>query len=292
MSKRTVTTVSIGCVLAFGLGCRTAAPHIPPVTPQPTGEYHVGKFVWYDLVTDDISTAKKFYEALFGWQFEDLARENPYSVIRHQGKAIGGIAYLPPATPGVSSSRWIGSLSVSDVDRAVDVVRQRGGTVIRAAEDIPDRGRLAVVADNKGAIVALVRSPTGDPPDGQAQSGEWLWTELWTDDIAASAAFYEAVVGYEHGPREIEGAGEYYVMSAGDQPRAGIVKIPWEGVHPGWLPYVAVRDVDSLLRRVESLGGKVYFAENRGSLGLAGILADPTGAVLNVQQWPTEGAGR
>ncbi len=289
---RTLTAIPIGCALAFGLGCRTAAPRIPPVTPEPTGVYHVGKFVWYDLVTDDISAAKEFYGALFGWQFEDLARENPYSVIRHQGKAIGGIAYLPRATPGVSSSQWIGSLSVSDVDRAVDMVRQRGGTVIRAAEDIPDRGRLAVVADNKGAIVALVRSPTGDPPDGETQSGEWLWTELWTDDISASAAFYEAVVGYEHGPREIEGVGEYYVMSDGDEPRAGIVKIPWEGVQPGWLPYVAVRDVDSLLRRVESLGGKVYFAENRGSLGLAGILADPTGAVLNVQQWPTEGAGR
>ena len=49
---------------------------------------------------------------------------------------------------------------------------------------------------------------------------------------------------------------------------------------------------DPILRRADSLGGKVYFAENRGSLGLAGILADPTGAVLNVQQWPTEGAGR
>lgn len=289
---RTITTIAVGCVLAFGFGCRTAAPHIPAVTPEPTGVYHVGKFVWYDLVTHDVAAAKEFYGALFGWQFEDLARENPYSVIRHQGKAIGGIVHLPPSTPGVSSSQWIGSLSVSDVDEAIDMVRQRGGTVIREAEDIPDRGRLAVVADNKGALVALVRSPTGDPADREAQSGEWLWTELWTDDISASAAFYEAVVGYEHGSRTIEGIGDYYVMSRDDEPRAGVVKIPWEGVQPNWLASVAVREADPILRRADSLGGKVYLAQERGTLGLAGILADPTGGVLIVQQWQAEGAGR
>lgn len=292
VSMRALKAISIGCVVALGFGCRTAAPRIPPVTPEPTGTHQVGKFVWYDLVTHDVAAAKEFYGALFGWQFEDLARENPYSVIRHQGRAIGGIVYLPPATPGVSSSQWIGSLSVSDVDQAVDMVRQQGGTVIRPPENVPDRGRLAIVGDNKGAIVALVRSPTGDPPDREAQSGDWLWTELWTTDIAESAAFYEAVVGYQHGARAVDGLGDYYVMSYGDQPRAGVVKIPWEGVEPGWLTSVAVREADPILRRVDSLGGRVYFAEDRGTLGLAGIVADPTGGVLSIQQWSAEGAGR
>ncbi len=30
---------------------------VPPITPQPTGERHVGKWVWFDLLTHDAEAA-------------------------------------------------------------------------------------------------------------------------------------------------------------------------------------------------------------------------------------------
>ena len=38
---------------------------LTPVASPPTGVYHQGKFVWYDLLTTDVATAKKFYGELY-----------------------------------------------------------------------------------------------------------------------------------------------------------------------------------------------------------------------------------
>ena len=51
-----------------------------------------GKFVWFDLLTNDAAAAEKYYGGLFGWTFEPLeGHENPYKMIREKGQPIGGI---------------------------------------------------------------------------------------------------------------------------------------------------------------------------------------------------------
>src|ERR1700684_2588935 len=49
-----------------------AAVVLPALTQPASGEHHVGKIVWADLVTPDIDGAKRFYGALFGWTFRDV----------------------------------------------------------------------------------------------------------------------------------------------------------------------------------------------------------------------------
>jgi hypothetical protein len=39
---------------------------LPPLTQPASGEHHVGKVVWTDLVTPDLEGAKRFYGGLFG----------------------------------------------------------------------------------------------------------------------------------------------------------------------------------------------------------------------------------
>ena len=46
---------------------------VPKVTPEPTHLRLLGKFVWYDLFTNDLQSASRFYEGLFGWSFSDTA---------------------------------------------------------------------------------------------------------------------------------------------------------------------------------------------------------------------------
>jgi hypothetical protein len=56
--------------VASAIGCASSKPAPPLVAPAPTGET-LGKFVWHDLVSDDVPAARRFYGEMFGWQFLD-----------------------------------------------------------------------------------------------------------------------------------------------------------------------------------------------------------------------------
>ena len=267
---------------------------VPPVTPAPTGQHHTGKFVWFDLLTDNVRAVELFYGDLLGWEFDDGGDADPlYTVITHQGVQIGGIVASEQLNREVRSARWVGYLSVPDVDAAVDYVEAQNGIVHTKAQNFRHRGRVSVVSDPQGAVLALVRSETGDPEDVTAEdlvAGRWFWNELWTSDLDAATTFYQNLVGYE--PETFGAVAEtpYYMMRRDERPRAGMLKIPFEGVLPNWLPYVMVDDPAAIASRVEALGGVVLLQPEGSSHGGSAIIADPTGAAFGVQKWPPEDA--
>jgi hypothetical protein len=246
------------------------------VTEAPTQRTTPGKFVWNDLVTQDVERAKSFYGALFGWTF---AADDRYTQVLRDGTAIAGIV---SAADPKRRSEWVGNLSVTDVDRAVALVRENGGVVERKPVDAPDRGRLAVVSDPEGALVLLVRTSSGDPPDAEPPVGDWLWRELWTHDPGAATRFYAELVGYELESIEFEG-NPYHVLKAGGVARAGVVSAPPE-VQPLWLPYVRVDDSEAAAVRAEALGARIVVQDETSA-----ILVDPTGAPIGVQSWAGRG---
>lgn len=98
-----------------------------PLSDEPL----VGKFVWHDLITDDVEQARRFYGGLLGWSFEDTMHPNggDYVLITSGQHFVGGIVEL--ADPANEEySRWLGYLSVADVDQAVAMTRAEGGTAV------------------------------------------------------------------------------------------------------------------------------------------------------------------
>ncbi|NTV84682.1 MAG: VOC family protein [Bacteroidales bacterium] len=262
---------------------------MPPVTSPPTEIHHPGKFVWYDLLTDKVPEVKKFYGELFGWEYEGEAKANaPYTLIKYQGKPIGGIIYTD-LKKELNESQWISYLSVPDVDQAFKFTGSEGGIQYRQPWELADRGRVAVVADPQGALFVLFRAKGGDPADRQPEMNEWLWTELLTTDPQAAVDFYDELVGFEHETTEITENHQYYVLKKDTRPRAGVVKNPWETIPPNWLPYVRVEDPAKLVEKVESLGGKVILAPREDiRKGSVALIADPSGAAVALQRWPME----
>ena len=266
-------------LLAFAAACASSSPpRLPPVTAEPTRLAKAGKFVWVDLVTEDVAAARSFYGELFGWTFRAGDR---YTEILHQGQPIGGIV---EAAPDVGGSRWVGNLSVADVDRAADFVREHGGVVEREPVDAPDRGRLALVRDPEGALLLLLRSSSGDPPDAEPTRGTWLWRELWTHDVEAATAFYTELAGYEAAVVQLQDHA-YPVLTAAGVPRAGLVAAPPEA-RPQWLPYVRVADPEALAIRAGELGARIVMQDRD-----AAILVDPVGAPIGIQTWRAAEAG-
>jgi len=243
----------------------------------------VGKFVWHDLITNDIDAARRFYGELFGWSFE--ASTGPggrdYIVARDGAVYVAGLVPVTDRPDGEDVSRWLPYVSVGDVDAALARSIAAGGTVAVGARNV-SLGRVAAVIDNQGAVLGLARSRFGDPDDltTRAAPGRAVWSELLADDPGEAATFYADVVGYQARTIERRG-GEYTLLVASSADRAGILEKPADGIVSTWLTHFGVRDPESAARRVEALGGRVLLAPSPELRdGSMAVVTDPAGAVL------------
>ena len=283
-----IKILSLLFVSVYFAACTSTQLVVPPVTTTPTNEHMTGKFVWYDLLTNDVLAVRTFYGGLFGWEFEGEKRvDAEYTVIKKDGIPIGGIVYKDEKD--VEHSQWLSYLSVADVDRAVEMIRGKNGIVYREPFELPDRGRVAVVADPQGAPVVLIKSQSGDPADRGPITNNWLWTELFASDVDAAADFYSRLVDYTVEEFDTGLKIPYYVFKKNETNRGGMLELPWEGVKPNWLPYVLVDDPGKIADKVKSLGGQVLIAPNEDiRQGSVALIQDPAGAVFAIQKWPIE----
>jgi predicted enzyme related to lactoylglutathione lyase len=274
--------------------CATVNPNLPAITAEPTGDHYDGRIVWRDLLTTTPEETREFYAALFGWEFEnpgiDLGFGQPdtYQLIRHEGRLIGGLVDANMMRRDVNISQWVTVMSVGDIDAAVDRVAREGGEVLTPPTAVGSRGTIAVITGPDGALLGLVETLNGDPPEAEPEYNEWLWDELWTDDIDGSAAFFGRVAGLRLNTR-LAAEADYRVLEAGGRPRAGLMPMPFEGEHPVWVNYVRVADPAAIVARVESLGGRVLVdVQERSVGGRAALIAGPSGAGVALQTWPLD----
>jgi len=275
--------------LSLVISCSPDLPIVPPINSVPTAEFHPGKFVWRDLMTDDIPSVKNFYSELFGWTYLDIGEtDNDYTVVLHNGKPIAGMFRLRDVEQKKRYSQWISYLSVADMKQSINYIKSGGGKIYRDPFELPNRGTVAFVFDSQDAVFAFVKSSSGDPADQDPIYNQWFWTELWTNDVQNSVNFYTELFGYNQRTFDTRAENQYHVLEKENRPRAGIIKIPFENVKPHWMPYIAVENPSEIVKKVEQLGGTVYL----GTEGIAGnnaaIIADPSGAVFTVQKWPLE----
>ena len=284
-------------VLTVTVGCATRSINLPAVTESPTNEFQPGKIIWHDLITDKPAQSRKFYESLFGWEFESvgtvfgLGSNETYSLIRHKGRLIGGMVDARQLGEGKNISQWIVLMSVANIDVSIDALKRDGGTVLTPATNIADRGRMAVVADPQGALLALLQTKDGDPPDRKPEYGDFLWNELWTTDVDAATSFYQQVVDFDLRDIAVDDGEKdnYRVLQTSGEPRVGVMNQPFEGESPVWVSYLRVEDPAAITARVESLGGQIYLqARKRAIGGEVAFIAGPSGAGIALQTWPLD----
>lgn len=281
--------IFVASLLLLISGCSPDLPIVPPINSVPSSQSHPGKFVWWDLMSDDIPSVKKFYSELFGWTYLDIGEsDNDYTVVLYDGKPIAGIFRLREVEAKSRYSQWISYISVADINQAINYTKTNGGRIYRDPFELPNRGTVSYVFDSQNSVLAFVKSSSGDPVDQDPVYNQWFWTELWTNDVQNSVKFYSELFGYNQRTFNTRAENQYYVLENEKRPRAGVIKIPFENVKPHWMPYIAVKDPSEIVKKVEQLGGKVYL----GTEGIAGnnaaIIADPSGAVFTVQKWPLE----
>jgi len=104
--------IATSCALLL-VACATTNINLPSITESPTGERLPGKIVWHDLLTNDPAASKRFYGELFGWEFEGvsslagLGSDTAYTLIRHNGRLIGGMIDTKALNNRTDISQWV-----------------------------------------------------------------------------------------------------------------------------------------------------------------------------------------
>lgn len=104
----------------------------------------------------------------------------------------------------------------------------------------------------------------------------FVWFDLTVADDGQVTGFYQGLFGWATGP----GAGAYQDwLLDGGQPWAGTVAA---GEVPAgrWVPYLAVDDLDTAVKKAIELGGSVVRGKVTGPAGTSVTVSDPGGAVI------------
>lgn len=272
--------------LALLVGC-ASAPSWPPVTGSTTVPASPGRWIWAELFTADAAAARQFYGHVFGWEFETRgAGDRPYTLVTNAGQPVAGMLNHPASADAAQRARWVGLMSVADVDGVARRARAAGGTMVIEPLDLRGRGRVALVSDPEGARFGLLNADGGDPPDVMPEAGDWLWHELWAHSADAMSRFYATMAPYQiEEAGEVAGRPELH-LQVGGYPRAGIIEHGESGPPSTWLHYVRVADLNVTLARVEQAGGRILIAPAPTiRQGRIAIIADPLGAALGVAEW-------
>lgn len=245
--------------------------------PNPDGDH-----IWYELLTTDPEAASDFYTYVVGWKVRGSGQPGmDYRLwSAPDGADVGGLMKTPDGAsmPPI----WLGYVGVSDVDaKAVEVTRS-GGAIHMPPTDIPNVGRLAMVADPQGVIFYVMRGASEQASTAfkPTAEGHCAWNELVTSDQDAALDFYTKLFGWEKGDAiPMPGMGDYRFINHGGGMMGAVMNRPHAGQRPMWNYYFRVGDIDATAERVQARGGKITFGPMEvpgGDWAMNGI--DPQGA--------------
>ncbi|MGE0315278.1 MAG: VOC family protein [Lautropia sp.] len=254
-----------------------------------------GDFIWYELLTSDADAAQRFYGAVVGWRYADSGQTSvDYRIIHAKDEGVGGLMQITDdMRAGGARPIWLGYVLVDDVDAAVGKATAAGGAVQMPAMDMPNVGRIAMVADAQGAPFYLMRPiPPADAPDKESKAfaltepmdGHCAWNELVTSDPDAAIGFYTGLCGWrQEGEMDMGPMGKYRFFHHGPAMIGAVMRKPAEMPVSMWGFYFRVADIDAAHDAIVAGGGQVILGPQEipgGEFSINGI--DPQGAAFGL----------
>lgn len=250
--------------------------------PTRTG-YKEGVPSWADLGTTDVEGAKDFYAAIFGWEYDVQETDStPYAMAMKNGLPAAGIGPIqseghPPV--------WTTYIAVDDADATVSKIKEAGGQVFAEPFDVMDAGRMAVVADNTGAVFGIWQAKGHFGAAIVNEHGGINWNELLTDDVPKAKKFYAEVFGHGASTANMPGGYSYTSFKVDDRFIAGAMHKPMEEIPNHWGVFFAVDDAAAAIDKTKELGGSLsHGPTDIPEVGIMAGLVDPQGAPFTVMQ--------
>ena len=235
-----------------------------------------------DLATTVPAGATNFYGELFGWQAEDItgAEGGAYTMLHLDGDEVCALYEMEPERreQGIPP-HWSSYVGVEDVEATASKARELGGAVSGEPRDVPDMGRMAVIADPAGATFAIWEPQSWVGASRVNDIGCFAWNDLQTRDAGRAVDFYTSLFGWDTLP--VEGDAYVSLQNAGFS-NGGIVLMDERhgDASPYWLVYFTVPSCDDAVARTRELGGEVLAEPMEIGAGKIAVLKDPQGAVF------------
>src|SRR4030065_901796 len=104
-------------------------------------EQSPGSFAWADGGTTDIETAKTFYRAIFGWEYE-TADESGYTMCLLEGKPVAGLYTLMGDLVEMGATPyWLPYVAVADADATMAPAVALGAQPMGEGFGVPHQGK-------------------------------------------------------------------------------------------------------------------------------------------------------
>lgn len=114
-------------------------------------------FIWNELDTTDQKKSGVFFSKLLGWTLKeiDAGEFGIYTIFQKDGQDVAGMMNPTPESPN-KQSHWQTYIAVDNVDECAKHTTELGGKVLVPPHEVPDFGRVCLIADPTGAIIPLV----------------------------------------------------------------------------------------------------------------------------------------
>ena len=258
-------------------------------------KYEPGTFCWTELSTTDPEGAKAFYGGLFGWEAEDLpaGEAGTYTMLRLGGDDVCALYELEAERREMGvPSHWLSHVSVEDAGATAARAEELGGTTFGGAFDVMEAGRMAVIQDPHGAMLAVWEPGMHVGARRVNDVGCMGWNELQSREPEKAASFYADLFGWETEPQEHEGEVSYVSIQNAGWQNGGIM--PISEAHgdapPQWLTYFTVASCDDAIAKAQELGGGLL----AGPIDLPqqaariAVVQDPQGAAFCIFEGETD----
>ncbi len=168
--------------------------------------------------------------------------------------------------------------------------RELGGTVLGDAFDVLGVGRMAIIQDPTGAVLAAWQPHAHVGARRVNDISCMTWNELQTRDPETAAAFYSELFGWETEPIKEDGKLDYVTIRIAGSQNGGFMPMTEQhGDAPSfWLPYFTVSSCDEAVEKARVLGGALFAGPLDLPAGRIAVVGDPQGAAFAVFEGPTD----
>lgn len=249
-----------------------------------------GTPIWYELLSKDPLAARRFYQAVVGWQIDEAPYPGSTMDYRMVNAADGPVAGVFGLTAAMceqgAAPCWLMYIGVDDVDACVAAIVAAGGSVQMPAFDLPDVGRMAMVADPQGAAFYVMRGLSDEASHAcsPTRAGHGAWHELHAADGVKAADFYATQFGWNKTQAlDMGPAGVYQLFAGADGGMGDIGGMMTNAAlpRPAWLVYFHVDGIEQAAQRITAAGGQVVLGPMEvpgGGWIVNGV--DPEGAMF------------
>ena len=275
--------------------------------------YIPGVPCWIDTTQPDPAAAARFYEGLFGWEFENVmppGSDVKYLIGRIRGGDVAAVSSRPEGAP--PGAVWNTYVWVNSADETAAKVREAGGRVLSEPFEVMDSGRMAVFTDPEGAVFAVWQAKRHKGSRIVNEHGSLNFNNLHTRDTEGAKAFYGAVFGWD--TLELDGGfqtwtlpgyGDHLELDNPDMRKnmaevgapegfedvvASLAPIPEDqpDTPPHWGLTFAVDDADEIAKAATQLGGTVVVPPFDAPWVRMTVITDPQGATFTASKYVPE----